>query len=280
MSNQNYCSINSGNRLGNRNESANENACNIQRGGEQSDNGPMRSPPWLLAAERRLQQTKNGNRSDTPSSTMTPSSAAKGSSDAKNSSSLNFSGSDSSSLPSPSLDAQQWMLEKYERQKNDNSQSSQSQSILSGNLPGNKTLSNQKKTGQNKSNGKKQFISSQHNSSGRQSSSISQNRFSIMDLSDDSDEDLEVSFLSASKNASSSNPAAAHKSTGARAQSDLSERLVGGQGTSAFGTGLGYSNGFSGSASNVRLEMNVQCPLCEDYYPSYLIEMHASNCYL
>jgi hypothetical protein len=142
------------------------------------------------------------------------------------------------------------MLDKYESQtNNDDSQYSQSQSILQETVPPSRQISNNRSdnfaSGQAKSmvNGKNR----------RQSTGIAKTRFSAIELSDDSDDDNDVLPVSVRTDTSRAN--------------NVGESI----------TGTSTNNVNSDSGLGV---IQVECPLCGDFYPSYIIEVHASSCYL
>ncbi|XP_045173056.2 uncharacterized protein LOC123534729 [Mercenaria mercenaria] len=220
-------SSNSGQRSGTNTSTSHE--------GQRSSGEQMRSPPWLLAAERRLQQQRNSTNSEQSFSNSLSNScnSSINSPSGEHNYSLNGSSS-SSSLPSPVIDSQQWMLEKYERQINfDDSQGSQSQSLLQETVPDRRNIGRNLPV--HTSSGTASSVAVSNGFVGisrRQSSGVTQSRFSAIELSDDSDDSYDDS----------------------------------GRGNVPSQNTLGV--------------VQVECPLCGDYYPSYLIEMHASSCYL
>lgn len=144
-------------------KSTNHNTPNSNTG-QSLQKSNMKSPPWLLAAEKRLQQQKNSGK--TNSSFMSHTGAL-------NSSTCSVS---SSSPSSSSIASQQRMFEKYEQQLNHKiSENSQSQSIL-----------HRKNSSHQKSRRINGGISKNRRNSG-----ISQSRFSSFDISDDSDDDID-----------------------------------------------------------------------------------------
>lgn len=211
--------------------------------GQRSNDEQMRSPPWLLAAEKRLQQQRqqpqNLNTSQN-SSTSFPSCNGEVSSTAGCSNTSLNSSITSSCNTSPAVESQQWMLEKYERLRDtEGTLDTQSQSILQRN--GNSI--------RNLSGGRSQTSRSESGANGtsrRHNSSVTRNRFSAFEISDDSDDEVDDNDEGLSDNRSALNT------------EDSSVTADGGVGDT----------------------IQVECPLCGDFYPSYIIEMHASTCYL
>lgn len=233
----NSYSSSSGQRLGTSPDS-------VSSQGQRSNDEQMRSPPWLLAAEKRLQQQRQQQNLNTSqnSSTSLPSYGEVSTPAGYSNTSLNSSIS-SSCNTSPALESQQWMLEKYERlRETEETWDNQSQSVLQRSRKNSiRNLSGGgMETSQAECEGNATFR--------RHNSSVTRNRFSAVEISDDSDDhddevddhDDEFSYNGSVLNTGGNSVAA--------------------------DSGVGVTQ--------------VECPLCGDFYPSYIIEMHASTCYL
>ena len=257
-----------GHRLG-----SNSSLGSSQEVGQRSNGEQERSPPWLLAAERRLQQQRNSTNSeesmsDSPSYCRNSSINTASAIDQQNSSHNCLL----SNYPSLVLDSQQYMLDKYNSQTNCvDTQDSESQSILQECTPEStrkisKSCSKNIASGRARSKGG----NTSGNKNARRRSGIAKRRFSAIELSDDSD-DNDTNTPDIVRN----NVDRDNISGGVNR-----DNISGGVNSDYVGGGVTSTATNSISADTSLGVIQIECPLCGDFFPSYIIERHASTCYL